>query len=206
MPDTWNARLAAAAVPALVLLLTAPSPGTAQSHVPESGTWSISLGLFDEDGGTELGLWRLFGERANVGFVVDANLDRSEDESTNLSVGAPAEVKAWSVTIAPTIKYYLLRRGPVQPYVRTRVGYGFGKGWFEINEDRQRTDDNRLVRLSAAVGAEWFPLEGIGISGHTGWQALRTSLERTTDNGTVRNVTWDTGTFRSGLRIQLYFD
>ena len=62
------------------------------------------------------------------------------------------------------------------------------------------------VQGSVAIGAEWFPLKGIGVSGHTGFQYSREKMDRRNENDQLlERTTINYGSFRSSLVFSFYF-
>lgn len=100
----------------------------------------------------------------------------------------------WRVALAPEPRRYLRDEGPVVPFLSPRVSVGYRSG---------DNGDGTRLGASLGLGAERFPLDGMGISGRTGVSAAYRDLEE--DVGDESLETWNVSFFRSSLRIELYF-
>lgn len=196
---------------AIGLLAAAPVSSSAQQdgRVPSDGDWSITLLLFNEDGGVNFGLFNMITDRANLGLEVDFDFSAAEsDVTTQSGQGAvDGESDNWSVAIGPSLRWYGLRDSPVSPFLRTKVSVGWGGSSLELNDALQRERNDFTVQGSLAIGAEWYPIRWLGIAGHTGVVASRTWTDVL--NNAARNDTelrsWNVRTFRSGVQLNLYF-
>lgn len=175
-----------------VLALFSVTPElTAQEVGPQQGQRSISFGVRGE-GSSTFGLWTMLSERTNLGLLGTLNYNRQTLD--------PGDRKAtsWTLTVAPTLRSYTARLGPVLPYLQGGIGVGFGEG---------SPNDVSILSASAngGLGVEWFPVSNVGIGGYTG---LGLSYQRTrTGPSDFRTTTknFGFGSMTSGLSIQLYF-
>jgi hypothetical protein len=185
------------------LLLATP---TQAQRLPVRGDWSIASQLFTSDFGTVFGVWRMMTDRINGGVEVDFRYgDSEEDVVSNVSIRGT--VTTWELNIGPSVKFYGLRTGPVSPYLRFKASVGWASSKFQLVNSVQRDEDRFNLQGSAALGAEWYPIRQLAIGAHTGFQWLRTTLDRAENDGSiVRNRVTDTlGTFRSGLELHFFF-
>ena len=208
-PRTRRALLPLAALAALAL----PGPaelGAQQSrdHAPGDGEWSVMFTLFEPDVVTHLGVFRMVGDRINLGLEADLNwADGEQRVEPDDGIPTRAEGTTWTASVGPTVRWYGSRIGPVSPYLRSRLAIGWGGSELYVNDVRQNEEESVSVNLSLGIGAEWYPVSGIGIGGHTGIQWTRTDTDRRSDSqgtdydGTTQNLR----TFRSGLVISFYF-
>jgi len=190
-------------VSAFILLLAAAAPASAQSPVPEKGTWSVSFAL-PEGGGSNFGIANLVGEQWQLGLEMNFQSSDTDLGPVGDNNAAENEIDDKNFLIGPVIKYYIGESGPVAPYLRA----SFGAGW-NNNEVRQ-TNAVRVTKTTdyssrLAVGAEWFPVDGISIGGHTGVLLRYTRAESTINDNGVEQITWSTNTFRSGLNLRIWF-
>jgi hypothetical protein len=204
--------MTAALVASWMLSALAASPVRGQSPsggtLPGDGDWSVSFTAFETDVVTQFGIFRMFGDRANVGL--EAELDWADGNQTVIQEGGlrvEAEGTTWSFLVGPSVRWYGLRSGPVSPYLRTKLAVGWGGSELFVNENRQNEDDFFRFQASVAVGAEWYPIRWLGVGGHTGLVWQRTDTEAVNDNSgnTLEGATKNLRTFRSGLMVNFYF-
>ena len=188
---------------ALLLLAAAAVPASAQSPVPDDADWSVSFAL-PEGGGSNFGLARMVGDLWQFGLEIGFESSDTDLGPVGNNGAAENEVDDKSFLIGPVIKRYIGVSGPVAPYLRA----SFGAGWTN-NEVRQtnavRVAKTRNFSSRLAVGAEWFPVEGISIGGHTGVLLQYIRAENTVNEAGVEQITWSTNTFRSGLNLRIWF-
>ncbi len=201
---THSTPLRAGLLATLVLATATALPLAAQdSPVPEKGTWSIGFFLPD-GGGNSLGGWRMVSDRVMVGLEVDFRSSDSDTEPTEGSLAASTEFDDKVFTFGPRAKIYLGHRGPVASYLR----FGGGIGWESdqaIGQNAVREETRYQLFLRNSVGADWFPTDGISISGYTGVQLTYFSARNTIDELGITQKTWAVATFRSDLGINFWF-
>ena len=67
-------------------------------------------------------------------------------------------------------------------------------------------EETSIWAASLGIGAEWFALRQLSVSGYTGLQISRETRERREDDGDrVDRTTKNAGTFRSALTVAFYF-
>lgn len=193
--------LAAAAVPA------AAQQARDESDKPSDGDWSLMFTIFEPDVETNLGVFRMIGDRINVGVEVDLSWSDGEQENRQSGLEIRTKAQNWNVLVGPSIRWYGDRMGPVSPYLRARVAMGKGGYELDVNEDRRREEESVDYQATLGIGAEWYPISRIGIGGHTGIQWVRRSIDLH-DKGSGSSgslMTQNVRTFRSGLVINFYF-
>jgi len=189
--------------PVFLLLLLTALPATSQSPVPESGTWSLSF-AFPEGGGPNFGIANLVSDDWQVGLEVNLQSSDTDVGPVGDNRAAQSEVDDKSFLIGPVIKRYVGARESVAPYLRA----SFGASW-DSNEVNQtngtRVTENTSYSSRLAVGAEWFPLEGISIGGHTGVVLRYNRAENTVNDAGIEQITWSVNTFRSEVNFRIWF-
>ena len=186
------------------LLLLAPVHGAAQTpeNVPGAGVWGVHFTLFDDDGSRIFGVSRMMSDRIKLGLELDLSYVSIEDE-----VEGPFgdDVTLEQYAVRPTFTWYGLRNEVVSPFLRGAVRYGWSSAKGTSSGIREIA--SQVVGGTAAVGAEWYPLRWLGVSGFTGFQVTRTEEEIISDTDRlVRDrTTWSYATFRSGLNLTFYF-
>lgn len=185
-----------------LILLAAP----ASAQRAESGDYSVAISLFDSDTGTSFSAGRMFGNRLHGSLeLIWRNAD-AEDDAHDIQVGVDAQAIQTQWLVGPTVKFYGTQTGPVVPYLRAKIGYGKSRSDLILTGSKVRDEETSRVEASMAIGAEWFPIKGLGFSGHTGLQFSRESMERLNENnGLLERRTDNYGTFRSGVTLSYYF-
>jgi hypothetical protein len=191
---------------ACLALMTA-GEAAAQSPLPESGSWFITASLPD-GGGNDAGIWRVIGAKTSLGIEIDYRYSSTTDENSTQQLGPDAINRDRRFVVGPSIKRYLRVRDRIGAYLRG----SFGVGWRDIELERPRTGiierDTKDVQeiLRAAIGADWFPFDGVAIGAFTGIVGVHSTLEVQISNaGSVKRTTWTWNTFRSGIELQYYF-
>lgn len=202
-------RLSLPSLPALlavaVLLLLAASPPL-QGQTAPRGSWSVGLPLFESGTGTVFNLGRMMTDRLHLGVEVDLRAAELEDDANQPSAGIDTLVENWDFALGPVIRWYGAPAGPVTPFLRARGLVGWGSQDVTLATERVREDDTSVLAASLGIGAEWFPLRQLSVSGYTGIQASRNDLERVdADGDRVDRRTVNVGTFRSALTLSFYF-
>ncbi len=189
---------------ALALVLALPSPSSAQR--PDRGDYSVAVALFDTGTGTVFSGGRMFTDQIHGAIEFTYRRANAEDNPSSPTVGISAEANTGEWSVGPTIRYYGPQSGPVVPYLRAKFAFGNAISDLRLAQDQVRDEDTFTLEGSLAIGGEWFPVKGIGVSGHTGFQFARASLERLNENGDLLERTTDNyGTFRSSLTFSFYF-
>ena len=181
------------------------APLSAQNRA-DNGDWSVAIALFESGTGTVFSAGRMFSDRLHGAVEVTYRRADVSDDPEALSVGVKANALSGEWLIGPTVRFYGAQRGPVVPYLRAKVGFGNAVSDLTIGGSDLRDQDTFTIQGSVAIGAEWYPVKGIGISGHTGFQYSRETMERYNENDILLKRTTDNlGTFRSSLMLSFYF-
>ena len=180
------------------------SPATAQKA--ESGDYSVAVTLFETNTGTVFSAGRMFTDRLHASLEFVWRTADAEDDAHNIQVGVDAQAIQTEWLFGPTVKFYGAQAGPVVPYLRGKFGFGNSRSDLSLAGTKVRKQDTWRWEGSVAIGAEWFPTEGIGLSGHTGLQYSRDYMERFNENNDLlERWTYNYGTFRSGVTLSFYF-
>ncbi len=203
-------RTSFAALVPLALLTAAvlPAPSLAQTgsepSVPVAGDWTIAASLFEPDAGSLFGLGRMFTDRLALGLELDLR-DSDSRETVESNITTRGEARSTDHTVGPFVKWYGARDTPVSPYLRGKLALGWDDGELIIQGDQQQYQDLFTVQASLSLGAEWYALRYLSVSGHAGLQWRRDTIDSSA-NGVMRDretTTW--GTFRSGLELNFWF-
>lgn len=200
----WTVPLVTAVATLLTLCV---QRGEAQAEAPTAGDWSVTFTLFEPDEVTNLGVFRMVTDRANVGLEVDLNWSDGDQEIQQSGLTVRAEGTTWSLAVGPSLRWYGSRMGPVSPYLRTKVSVGWERSHLEVNGERRSEDETFTVLGSLAIGAEWYPVERLGIGGHTGvaWTTSDIESRNLANESSSDSATSNVRTFRSGLVVSFYF-
>jgi hypothetical protein len=186
------------------LLLTLPVSLRGQGA--EKGTWSVGIPLFTEDVGSVLNLGRMMTDRLHLGIELDLRAARLEEDANRPSAGIDAKIENRDFAIGPVLKWYGTDVGPVVPFLRLRGLWGQSSQRVTLIETVVQQDDTTLWAASLGLGAEWFPIRQLSLSGYTGFQYSTQTRERREDDGDqVDRTTENAGTFRSALTVAFYF-
>ena len=170
-------------------------PATAAAQLPERGARSLQLSPV---GDTQVGVWKMVPERANLGVDVAVALTRvgnGGDGGDDLSfVG---------FTAAPSLKRYGAPLGRFAPYLFASVPLGLQRG--ELGGDADQ--DGWTVGGALAAGLDWLPVRGVSLGAHAGVRASygSSSFGRPAGQPDVEDATTTFGTFGSGLSLHIYF-
>ncbi|MBW3552068.1 MAG: hypothetical protein KY466_01090 [Gemmatimonadetes bacterium] len=161
---------------------------------PEWGDWSLSFHL-PSGGGAGFGFWKQRGRDVALGLTVDGTLAFSDRENPDGDVSS-SEV---AFSVGPALKRYWWRDGPVSPFFHTGLSATYRRA--EVGA----TSSWRFGGgLTVGLGADWFPVQGISLGGHTG---LGASYLWATDNDDVPGdqslLVIDL--FTSALTVHFYF-
>lgn len=178
---------------ALVVLSLQPLALSGQSRsrsvLPEAGSHGISFSL-PSGGGASFGIRKMLSASTNGGIDLSLGVNHAKTETGGVSNSATTT----SVSVRPGARLYHASAGPVAPFLHLYGLVSYVNG------------PNDMWTLGGGagvgVGAEWFPLEHMSISGYTGLDAM---VEHEHDTG---GTTADQTVLRaatSGLSLNLYF-
>jgi hypothetical protein len=189
----------------------APADTTAgdPTYGPRKGAWSLSFTAPGYALGerVELGVWEMVGARTNLGLTLEVAVYGGERDGDG---GGDQDLANTSVGLGLNARRYLAMSRPVMPYLQGRV---FGRGSYSRREgDGPAKDVNRVATagVEGVLGAEWFPVRHVSLSGHTGLRFSRTTQDQEVQDpqGNEYEVsTREMGfqTFTSALALQIYF-
>ena len=185
---------------AACLLLLSPVWGSAQesANVPEPGSYGFSFDL-PSGGGTGFGIRRMMSPSSNLGVSIVVGYRKDDSERP----AEPDETRtSWSIGLRPDLRLYRRNARSVLPFLSLEAEVGYNKQ----TADEFEASGFKLG-MGVGVGAEWFPLEEMSISGSTGVNiAYR---RRTTAADILEQSLTDSalvvGLFQSALQLSLYF-
>jgi len=190
----------------LAMLALLALPGGAEGQAPEQGTWSFGLPLFTENVGSVLNAGFMATSRLHVGLEVNLQAAEVEQDVNRPTLGFNSRVETQDLAFGPVLKWYGSGVGPVTPFLRFRGLVGWGNEQITVEGEPFRETDTTILGAALAVGAEWFPIRQLSLSGYTGFDYTRQTLERLDFDGDVVERTGsDFGTFRSALSVTFYF-
>lgn len=173
--------------------------------LPEPGSYSVLFG-FPSGGATTFGIWRMMGERLNLGF--DVELEFEDIETVVHAGGGLSDTindTRWTLRAGPQLKWYFPVGSRVVPYARAGLLAGYGSRDAE-SPAATRNITQVSVLFRTGVGVEWFPVDRVSFGGFTG---LLVSYDDHTDEANGNPLTdstrWQLTTFHSALGIQIYF-
>jgi len=191
----------------LGLIISTSAVSAQDGRFPDSGTWSITAAVPD-GGGNVFGIWRMFGSRLNVGLEVDYRNKEAEDKGSSAFISSNTITRDDLVIFGPSVRYYLKTTGPVAPYARASLG--IQRRDIEISqintEDSLQNQEESSTIWRLAIGADWFPTEGVAIGFFTGIVGVVTDTDiELGNNGTITRRNDNLSTFKSGIELQLFF-
>lgn len=199
-----------AATLAVLALLAVPAraqaPASADSaavHSLRKGAWSISLEAPLSGGTSQAGVWKMVDDRTNVGVTVGLNVGVG---NAALPSDALVATDEFTVRLGLGARRYAMVTKSVAPFV-TGTLYGSGSHIKLSGEDEgpEQTVTTWGAGVLGGVGAEWFPVRRVSVSGTTG---INLRYTRGTSEASGREFKADElslGTFTSGLALQIYF-
>jgi hypothetical protein len=175
----------------------------------QKGTWSLSFvppGYSGSGERTEFGAWEMVGPRTNLGITLAVGVDGYETEGG----GGGGTEASTSVSLGATVKQYVMAPRDVTPFLLGSVA--IGGAFTRRDRDDGYDESSRAVigNVRAAVGAEWFPVRRMSLSGFTGFvlNASRFDVEQTWPDGKEIDGEGSNLSFRSftsALWLQIYF-
>jgi hypothetical protein len=173
---------------------------------PEKGDFSVGILLFTAETGTVMNIGRQWTDRLHIGVELDYRGASIHQEVTNVALGVETRVSRHDFALGPVVRWYGTPVGPVVPFLRVRAIAGWGDEKFEQAGAEQLREETNTLAASVGIGAEWFPMRQISLSGYTGLQVSRVKTDRIFPTGEfATQKTINSGTFRSALSISFYF-
>ena len=190
----------------LLLIALISRPGGVHAQAPEQGTWSVGLPLFTENVGSVLNAGFMATSRLHVGLEVNLQAAEVEQDVNRPTLGFNSKVETKDFAFGPVLKWYGSGVGPVTPFLRLRGLIGWGSEQITIEGQPFRETDTSILAAALAIGAEWFPIRQLSLSGHTGFDYTHQTLERLDfDGDLIERTGTNFGTFRSALTVTFYF-
>jgi hypothetical protein len=191
---------------AVLALASTAIPASVQAQAPEQGTWSVGLPLFTENVGSVLNLGFMVTGRLHLGLEVNLQAAEIEEEVNRGTLSLDSRIEEQDFALGPVLKWYGADVGPVSPFLRLRGLYGTGTQQITLEEEVFREIDTTVLAAALSIGAEWFVIRQLSLSGHTGFEYSRQTLERRDfDGDVIERSRDDLGTFRSALAVTFYF-
>lgn len=177
-----------------VLAATLHAPGLcAQSSrsLPPVGKHAVTFSI-PNGGGSGFGIRKMRSAATNVGLEVQLGVNRQWVDTGDNNDFPPDDRTSWSLGLRPDVRMYRRIEGPVIPFLEWsgRLGYRRASGGPWALDGA----------VGVGLGVEWFPLEGMSISGSTG---MAGTYSRSNSTSTTNNLAL--GLFRSDLILNLYF-
>ncbi len=133
--------------------------GQSRSVLPDVGSHAISFSL-PSGGGGAFGIRKMLSARTNGGI----DLSLSVNHAKTGTAGVTNSATTTTVSVRPGARLYHASAGPVAPFLHLYGLVSYLNG------------PNDMWALGGGggvgVGAEWFPLEHMSISGYTGLDAM----------------------------------
>ena len=197
---------------ALSLGSTLDAQSDAASESPLAvGVQSLSFNVTG-DGTGSFGYWRMRSERTNVGLEIGFGGEQTwstfNAESGNESDQSTTRV---AVSVGPRFRRYTDVGQRVSPFVQTGASVGFGYQRSEHSPGSggggEVVQSGHSVELngSLGIGAEWFPLSRVSLSGYTGVNAGAAYATSKTSHSSANGWRLRAGTFTTGLSFRIYF-
>lgn len=206
--------MTAAALGAAVLLAlparaqsAADADSAAAPNSLRKGAVSFSLEGPWQGSGSSAGIWKMVGDRTNLGVVVGLGAGTSDREH---SEGAPSDGTDIDASLGVAVRRYANPTGQIVPFVSGEVmGYGWRSG-VDIDDGEASQETYTLGgSVRGGVGVEWFPVRRVSLSGSTGLGLTWTRQHSDSDgSGISTEITenrFGFSTFSSGIAIQIYF-
>lgn len=177
------------------LLLGASEAAVGQdaSRAPEDGSYGVFFDL-PSGGGTGFGLRKMLSPSANLGLGILVDYRWDERERT----GEPTRSgEIWRIGVRPDVRLYKGGTGSVLPFLALAAEAAFTE-----NDEGPFSRSGLDLGGSVGIGAEWFPVSGMSVSGSTGAEVVfrRQDLDpETSSRSFVLRL------FRSALAFNLYF-
>ncbi len=197
---------------ALAAPAAAQTPGdTIEALTP--GRRALAFAL--PNGGTVgFGEWHVIAPDRARGVFLNVHAFTTRQPGWSGTEGSRLTQSQVRVTIGPHVRRYVARSGRVAPFVESALGIGAAFGSFEEREPagspyggspQNGHDWSALGELSTGIGAEWFPLRGLSVSGHVGFEADASLGKHFSEPGSMTIWNANVTTYSSGLMVQLYF-
>lgn len=175
----------------------------------QKGTWSLSFvppGYGGSGERTEFGAWEMVGPRTNLGITLAVSVDGSDTEG---SAGGGTDAST-SVSLGASVKQYVMAPRDVTPFLLGGVAIGGAFTRRDRADGFEESSRGMTGNVRAAVGAEWFPVRRMSLSGFTGFtlNATRADVEQTWPGGEEIDGEASYFSFRSftsALWLQIYF-
>jgi hypothetical protein len=155
------------------------------------GDYVMSFSL-PSGGGPGFGIGHQWSPRTRIQFQVAVDW---EQQDTELAEGVPSvRTRDLSIEGGPELRIYGLLDRPVLPFFHLTAFGGY--------EESSLDPSSLRFGGEVGVGAEWFPVRGVGISGQSGFRLVRSAPR---ENLSPSVTTLRGALFRSGLSLNLYF-
>ena len=198
------------ALAAILMTLAPPASALAQdvhSVLPSPGTYSISFYL-PEGGGGGIGVWRQTGSRFSLGLEMEGAYNKQKRKVFNQVVSVEGEARTRTILLGPSLKRYWEPTALVAPFLYAHTGFGFSETDTKAKGDGGGSSQGGhafFTRIRSGVGADWFPLSGISLGGHVGFEFGYDFQKSDSPEATAKTWTTNLRTLTSGLRLNLYF-
>ena len=183
----------------------------AQSDAASESPLAVGVQSLSFNGTGSFGYWRMRSERTNVGWEIGFGAEQAwstfETELGNESEQSTTNV---AVSVGPSVRRYTDVGQRVSPFVQTgaSVGYGYQRSQHSPGRGSAaevvQSAHSIVFNGSLGIGAEWFPLSRVSLSGYTGVNAgaLYATSERSDNSANMWSLR--AGTFTTALSFRIY--
>lgn len=174
---------------AFAVALPVEAAGQTNDRLPLKGQYGISF-AFPDGGGAGLGVRKLLSSTTNAGLELQFSVSH---RNTEHPPAADVSASVWSFGLAPDVRLYRKIGVPVVPFLALDGIVRF-----------QHAENSNVFSTGAGIGigAEWFPIRSMSLSGSTGAVARYDHQEQ--PDGRIDNIV-SLGLFHSELTLNLYF-
>jgi hypothetical protein len=175
----------------------------------QKGTWSLSFvppGYSGSGERTEFGAWEMVGPRTNLGITLAVAVDGSESDGG----GGGGTDATTLVSLGASVKQYVMAPRDVTPFLLGGIAIGGVFTRRDRSDGFEESSRGMNGNVRAAVGAEWFPVRRMSLSGFTGFSlnVTRADIDQTWPDETEIEGEASYFSFRSftsALWLQIYF-
>lgn len=164
-----------------------------------TGKWSLALAL-PSGGGGSMGLWRMVGDRTNLGVELTPGWNHYRRSYTEGSLAQ----EVWNVRLSPIVQRYLSVNRRVAPFMRGGIELGLGYTGTAGVAGGGHSANRYHLGASIALGVECFALADISVNGYTG-SHIGFDWDAESGSSSNRGHTLDLGTFMSSIILRIYF-
>jgi hypothetical protein len=193
--------------------------GSAAAQTPEHAQDALAPGRqalafsLPNGGAVGLGKWKVVAPDRLHGLFLSLYARTSVDRGWSGQPGSELRQTDVRATLGPHFRRYVARSGPVLPFVESAVEVGVAYSRLHEQEPnvvyysngQQGHELSALGSLGTGIGAEWFPLPRVSVSGQVGLRLDGSVGKSSFEPGSMTVWSVNLTTFTPGLFVQLYF-